>query len=131
MAHKEIELILLRQLAGYLATPVFIVDAAGTLVFYNEPAEPILGRRFEETGEMTAAEWSTAFRPTDEKGAAISPEALPLSVALTEHRLSHEHLWIRGHDDVRRHIEAAAFPIIGHGNCFLGAVVVFRELSDR
>ena len=42
MAQKDIELILTRQLASYLATPVFIVDAIGTLVFYNEPAEVIL-----------------------------------------------------------------------------------------
>jgi hypothetical protein len=59
MLQQEIEMILMRQLAGYLAMPIFIVDPAGTLVFSNEPAEPILGRRFEETGEMPMRERST------------------------------------------------------------------------
>jgi PAS domain-containing protein len=46
MPQLEIEMILMRQLASYLAMPIFIVDPVGNLVFYNEPAESILGRRF-------------------------------------------------------------------------------------
>jgi hypothetical protein len=33
--YPPVELILMRQLASYLATPIFLVDADGTLVFYN------------------------------------------------------------------------------------------------
>ena len=72
MSQKEIEVILTRQLASYLAMPIFIVDPSGTLLFYNEPAETILGRRFEESGEMPMDVWSTVFTPTDEKGARPS-----------------------------------------------------------
>ena len=46
MAQHAIELILMRQLAGGLATPVFLVDPDGDLLFYNEPAEAILGCRY-------------------------------------------------------------------------------------
>ena len=35
MSQKEIEIILMRQLASYLAIPIFIVDPALTLLFYN------------------------------------------------------------------------------------------------
>ena len=52
MGCYEIEIILNRQLADCLSIPVFITDTAGDLIFYNEPAEQILGKRFEETGEM-------------------------------------------------------------------------------
>ena len=55
MSQKPIELILMRQLASTLAMPIFLVDADGTLAFYNEPAERVLGMRFEETGEMPGA----------------------------------------------------------------------------
>ena len=55
MAHP-IQIILTRQLAGYLSVPLFLVDPKGNLLFYNEPAEVILGRRFEETGALTAEE---------------------------------------------------------------------------
>ena len=50
MSQKEIEVILTRQLATYLAMPIFVIDTQGTLLFYNESAEAILGRRFDETG---------------------------------------------------------------------------------
>jgi len=62
MAHP-IQIILTRQLAGYLSVPTFLVDPNGTLLFYNEPAEVLLGRRFDETGAMPAEEWSTIFAP--------------------------------------------------------------------
>ena len=34
-----IQMILIRQLAGYLSVPLFLVDPEGDLLFYNEPAE--------------------------------------------------------------------------------------------
>jgi len=125
MAQYQIEVILLRQLASYLAMPIFIVDPRGTLVFYNEPAEAILGKRFEETGEMSPAEWSTVFQPTDEQGRPLEPDAVPLMVALNDRRATHGSLWIKGFDGVRRHIEATAFPLVGQSDRFLGAVVLF------
>ena len=48
MAHP-IQIILMRQLAGYLSVPLFLVGPNGDLLFYNEPAEAIIGRRFDET----------------------------------------------------------------------------------
>jgi hypothetical protein len=129
VAQREIEVILIRQLASYLAMPMFIVDGAGNLVFYNEPAEVLLGRRFEETGEMSEAEWGTAWTPTDEKGALLAADDLPLSVALRESKPAYRRFWIHGLDRVRRHIEAVAFPLIGQAGRNLGAVVVFWEAS--
>jgi len=55
---KPIQIILARQLASSLAMPILIVDADGTLIYYNEPAETIFNQRFDETGEMPAAEWT-------------------------------------------------------------------------
>jgi PAS domain-containing protein len=127
---RPIEVILTRQLASYLAIPIFIVDPAGTLVFYNEPAEGILGKRYEETGEMPAAEWSGIFAPTDEHDVPLAPERLPLRVCLAEHRPAHGRFLIRGLDGVRRHVEATAFPLIGHAGRDLGAVAVFWESSE-
>ena len=63
-----IEIILNRQLADCLAIPVFITDIDGNLLFYNEPAEEILGRRYEDTGEMPVEVWSTVFKNKDENG---------------------------------------------------------------
>jgi PAS domain-containing protein len=130
MAQREIELILTRQLASYLAMPIFIVDADGTLVFYNESAEPILGQRFEETGEMPAGEWANRFRTVDDDGNSISPERLPLVIALNEKRPAHLLFWIQGLDNVRRRIETTAVPLIGQAGRHLGAIAIFWEVHD-
>ncbi len=127
MSQKPIELILARQLASYLAWPTFIVDPAGTLIFYNEPAERVLGLRFEETGEMPAVEWATRFTPTDDTGAPVPPEALPLSIALTRRTPAYGRLWIRGLDGVTKHIELTAFPLIDPAGRHLGGVALFWE----
>jgi len=127
MAYKEIEIILARQLADCLALPIFLVDVEGTLLFYNEPAEKILGRRFEETGALSAKEWATAFVPTDDQGKALQPHELPLMIALTQRRPAHAGLWIRGWDQVNRRIQATAVPLIGRMDRFLGAIAIFWE----
>ena len=130
MAQQEIELILSRHWASYLDTPIFLVDLEGNLLYYNEPAEPILGRRFAETGEMSAEEWSTIFKFTDEDHRFMKPDEVPLSIALRERRPAHKRLWLSGLDDVRRHIETTGFPLIGQADGFLGAVALFWELDD-
>ena len=116
-----IQIILIRQLAQYLSVPVFLVDPKGNLLFYNEPAEAVLGQRFDETGAMPAEEWSSAFEPLDEEGQALPPEKLPLIVTLTQLRPAFLAFVIRGLDGVVRPIEVASFPILGLHKEFLGA----------
>src|SRR6476619_3128315 len=130
MAQKDVEVILTRHLASYLAMPVFIVDPPGSLLFYNEPAERILGLGFEETGEMPLEEWANAFVPTDKEGKRIPPEDLPLTVALFKRHPAHSSFWIRGFDRVHRHIDATAFPLIGQAARNLGAVAIFWESQE-
>lgn len=130
MGQYEVEVILTRQLASYLAMPIFVVDPQGNLIFYNEPAEAILGQRFEESGEMPAEEWATIFQPTDEDGEHLPPEQLPLVVALVEHHPAHRDFWIRGLDGNRRHIGVTAFPLIGQAGRCLGAVAIFWESKE-
>jgi PAS domain-containing protein len=127
MAQKAVELILMRQLASYLAVPIFLVDPDGNLLYYNEPAERLLGRRYDETGEMPVTEWSTVFTPTAEDGTPVPPEQLPLSIALRKWHPAHRPLAIRGLDGVDRRIAVTAFPLEGQGRRRLGAVAIFWE----
>jgi len=129
MAQKPIELILMRQLASSLAMPIFLVDADGTLVFYNEPAERVLGMRFDETGEMPASHWSTLWEPTECDGSPLPPERVPLMIAFGERKPVHVALWIRGLDGARRQIAATAFPLIRPSDEVLGAVAIFWEMA--
>ena len=125
-----IEVILTRQLAGYLRVPIFIVDPKGNLLFYNEPAEAILGQRFEETGGMPAAEWASAFAPTDDDGRPIPPQDLPLMTTLAKRRPAHGRLHIRGMNGEHRQIEVTAIPLVGLQGEFLGAAALFWEIEN-
>jgi PAS domain-containing protein len=127
MAHP-IQIILLRQLGGYLSVPMFLVDPKGDLLFYNEPAEVILGQRFDETGAMSADKWSSAFIPVDEGGDPVPPENLPLMISIAERRPAYRRFFIRGLDGVVRHVEVASIPIVGLQDDFLGAVALFWEV---
>jgi PAS domain-containing protein len=128
MPQQAIEVILMRQLASYLAMPIFLVDPAGDLLFYNEPAEALLGHRYEETGEMPLVEWAQIFQPTSEDGSPLPSEALPLAIALQQHRAAHLVFQIRGLDGMHRTIEVTAFPLEGQGGRHLGAVAIFWEV---
>ena len=129
MPQQEIEVILARHLSEYLAMPIFIVNPDGDLIFYNEPAEVILGQSYSETGTMPAQEWSTVFHPIDSENKPIPPQELPLMIALTERRPAHKTLWIRGLDGTVREIEITAFPLIGQAERFLGGIAIFWEVK--
>ena len=127
MTHP-IQIILTRQLAGYLSVPLFLVDPKGNLLFYNEPAEAVLGRRFDETGVMPAEEWSSIFTVVDDDGRSVPPNDLPLMITLTKRRPAYSRFFIKGLDGVVRHVEVAAIPISGLQNEFLGAAAMFWEV---
>jgi PAS domain S-box-containing protein len=128
MSQQEIEIILARHLIEYLAMPMFIVDPEGDMLYYNEPAEAILGYRYNETGMLPAGEWSTIFQPVDHEGRPIRSEELPLMIATLQRQPAHRNFWIRGLDGATRQIEVTAFPLIGQADRFLGAVAIFWEV---
>jgi PAS domain-containing protein len=127
MAQQPIELILLKQVASQLALPIFLVNPDGDLLYYNEPAEVILGRRYDETGELPLSEWSVLFTPEDDQGDPLAPEQLPLVQALAERRPAHSGFAITGLDGTRHKLWVTAVPIIGLADRFLGAVALFWE----
>jgi PAS domain-containing protein len=129
MGHP-IQIILARQLAGYLSIPVFLVDQNGNLLFYNEPAEVILGQRFDETGAMPAEVWSTAFTPEDDHGNPIPPNELPLMITLAKRRPAHRCFFIRGFNGAVRQVEVSAIPIVGLRGDLVGAAALFWEASQ-
>lgn len=132
MAQQPIELILLKQWAEHIAIPVWIMDADGNLVFYNEPAEAILGRRFDEAGEINAEELADRFVTTGLDGHPVPTKELPVVVALTEGHPAHRELRIQALDTGQsRQIEITAIPIRGQGARDLGAVALFWESAQR
>lgn len=130
MDQYPVELILVRHLASRLAIPVFVVDAAGDMVYFNEPAEQVLARRYDEIRLMTFSEWTTAFVPTS-GGRVLDVEELPLVVALRRSVPAHRSFGIVGADGVERTIEATAYPIITPTERLIGAVAMFWQSDGR
>ncbi len=124
MTQKPLELILARNLMSALSTPAFLVDEGGLLVFYNEAAGILLGKRFEELGTVGPEEWGAMFGPFDKNGEPIPYDELPLVSAVRNDRPAHANFEIRSTDGALHDVEVSAFPILtAHGS--QGAIAVF------
>ena len=124
---KNLILILAREFASKLATATFLTDGEGNLIFYNEPAEELLGRSFAEAGEVKAEDWGSMDTIEDLDGSPLPLERNPGGIALREHRPAHVQLRITGLDGVRREIEATAFPLMATQEELVGMVAIFWE----
>lgn len=125
-SQKPIQLILARQLASSLAMPIVMVDTQGTLIYCNEPAEALLGLRFDETGEMPAAQWGAQFTVNDEERKPIPNDQWPLVIALTQHKPVSRVIWV-GSGGTWRLLNWTSVPLIAQGGEFLGVQSVFWE----
>ena len=125
MSAHEIELILSRQLAEGLSTAIFIVDPEGNLLYYNQPAEKLLGKKFEDTGEMPVAVWSTIFKPLDDQGNTFPAEKMPLVKTLSNQLPAHGSFWIESLKGEKHKLMVTSYPISARGKRFLGAVAIF------
>jgi PAS domain S-box-containing protein len=122
---KHLVLILAREFASNLATPMGITDEQGRLVYFNEAAASIIGTTFAEAGEMPFEEWSAKAAPRTHEGELLSPQRRPAAIALNERRAAHERMKVTGLDGVEREIAVTAFPLFAHADEFVGMVAIF------
>jgi PAS domain-containing protein len=123
---RNVALILARELALNLATPMWVWDEQGELVYYNEHVQQILGSPEHEIG-VGRLDQLPQFEPTDADGNPIPVDELPSAVAIGQRRPAHRELSIVGRDGVRRNLEVTAYPLFARGGQFVGAVSVFWE----
>jgi PAS domain-containing protein len=121
---RPLELILARNLLSTLSTAAFLVNQPGDVVFYNEAAGVLLGRRFEEKGTMSAQDWVEAFGPIDDQGNPIPIEKQPLTAALRANRPAHARHRIRSLAGAEHTVEVSGVPVIG-ADGFMGAMIFF------
>jgi PAS domain-containing protein len=131
LPQQPIEMILLRQLAEHLGIPVWVIDSAGDLVFFNEAAEPTLGLRADDVDQLPFEAWTKGFAPRDLAGNPVAGEALPAIKALREGKPQHDTLEITGGDGVARQIVITAFPLTGGHGDIMGSVSMFWESNGE
>jgi PAS domain-containing protein len=110
---KPLELILARNLLTSVTTPAFLVARDGTLLFYNEGAGALIGRPFEDIGQLDLDEWTRRFGPFDDDDEPLPFDRLPLTRAL-KHRIA-----------------ASAMPIVGAASGASGAMVIFWPVDEN
>ncbi len=108
-----------------ISTPSFLVDGAGTMVFYNEAAAALLGRSFEEAGQMTAEEWTAAFGPLTNGDEPADLDEISLTQAIQAGQPAHGSFCIRTKRSEKERVEAAAFPLVTSNDGASGAMVLF------
>jgi PAS domain-containing protein len=127
---RPLPLILARELASQLATATFIADAEGQLVFYNEPAEEILGRSFAEAGSMSASEWGALFNLETLDGDPLAPEQMPAAIALMQQRPAHGRLRMTGLDGVKRTLSVTGIPLFSSRVDCVGMLALFWQEAE-
>ncbi len=128
MPQQAVELILLRQLASYLSMPLLLVGPDESVIYYNEAAEPLVGRPYSEGPTIMLSDINTMFQVTDESGRPVAPDKLPLTVAVREHRPVHARLMGKSLGGEPRHVEVTALPLQGQAGRYLGAVAIIWEV---
>jgi PAS domain-containing protein len=122
-------LILARELGANLATPMFLIDAEGMLVFYNEAAELLIGRPFGELGEIPSLAFGEVLQLADADGNPLRRRDSPAGVAFFERRPSHQVVFVTTYDGARRKVEATAYPLFGGEQDMHGVLTVFWEVG--
>ena len=128
-AQRPLELILARNLMTSLSTPAFLTDESGLLIFYNEAAGHLLGRRFEDVRSAGAAVWEH-IGPFDRDGGHVPIDELPLTIALRNGSPAHAGLRIRAFDGAEHDIEVSALPIVSAEGA-RGAMAFFWPLAGN
>jgi PAS domain S-box-containing protein len=127
---QDIALILVRDLAEKLVAPMFLTDADGKIVFFNEAAESILGREYSDRYSIGPQDWTTLLQPEDLEGRKLELHEVPPGKAFLEKVPAHGRLRITGLDGVRRLVSATAFPLLTRGDHFVGMLSIFWEELD-
>ncbi len=110
-----------------MATPIWIAGTRGQLLYYNEPAEALLGKRFDEAGEMRLQDLPKIFETTTPEGKPISEDDLPLGKALRQRQPAHLRVRITALDGQTRLLDITAVPLLVQGGHYLGAMAMFWE----
>jgi PAS domain-containing protein len=127
---RPIELILLRELARRLSTPVTLYNANWRLVYLNPAAEALFALDYEELGEITLAEAMAIMRPTDINGAPITAEHMPVGIALRQQQAQQANIWVHDAGGVAHRVAITSIPLRGQGGGALGAMSILWKVED-
>jgi PAS domain-containing protein len=122
---KSLPLILARELASNLATPMFLLDAAGMLVYFNDAAALLLGKTFAEVGEISSLDFGESLHVSNLSDEPLRRRDTPSGIAFFQRKPAHMRVLATTYDGVRRAYEATSYPLLGATGEMHGVVAVF------
>jgi PAS domain-containing protein len=125
----SLQLILAREFSANLATPMFLIDAEGTLVYFNEAAELLLGKSYGEIGPITANEFGSRLQLAELDGTPLRRRDSPSGIAYLRREPAHRTLLATALDGTRRQYEVTAYPLFARVGEMHGVLTVFWEAS--
>jgi PAS domain S-box-containing protein len=131
MPNRPLPLILAREFASNVATPFLVLDAEGTLVFFNERAEQIIGSTWSEFGELPEQEWRTRLRVERLDGTPLANDETPSAIARRECRPVQETLVYNTDDGRRLTLSVTATPILEREDELVGVFLLFWEIGKE
>jgi PAS domain-containing protein len=130
MANQPVELILARNLISGIHLAAFLIDPDGVLIFFNDAAGELIGRRFEEVGRLRREEWSSQFGPFDAFGKLMPTEDMPMTLALRKGLPAHDRFRVNVRDEELVEVDVSALPL-ATAEGFEGAIVVFWRSDTK
>jgi hypothetical protein len=128
--HYPLELILLRQFAACLTTPVALFDMGRRLIYLNPAAEAVFGVDFADLGELSLEEALAIAQPKDVHDAPMTPDTVPVGIALGQGRPEGGTFSIRDPRGCLHRVGTTTIPVQGYGGAFFGAMSIFWRLED-
>jgi PAS domain S-box-containing protein len=129
-SEPSLPLILARELAANLATPMFLIDASGMLVYFNEAAELMLGKSYAEVGGISAIEFGAMLELGNVDETPMRRRDSPAGVAFYKREPAHRRLLATTLDGTRQPFEVTAYPLFGHVGDMHGVLTVFWRAKE-
>jgi PAS domain-containing protein len=127
---RSLPLILARELAANLATPMFLIDGDGHLAYCNDAAELMLGRTFGELGTMEIGHFGNLLDIHQVDGSPLRRRDSPPGRAFLEREPAHQRLVATSFDGHQREYEVTAYPLFGRDEEMHGVLTVFWEATS-
>ena len=118
---------LAREVAEHVPTPMFVLDAVGTLVYFNDAGATLIGTPFSQVGQIGAAEFADVLQLATTSGEPLRRRDTPAGVAMFQRRPAHQRLMATGYDGVRRTIDTSAYPLLNERGENDGVICVFWQ----
>jgi PAS domain-containing protein len=125
--NRPLPLILARELASNVATPFLVLDKDGTLIFFNDRAEQIIGSTPAELGELSEEEWRALLTVERLDGTPVPSDQTPSSIARRECRPVLDTLVYTRDDGHSMKLVVMAVPLLAHADDLAGVFLVFWE----